>query len=339
MSATTLLRIWSTRSWNCRCTSVSPTSPRTWAFTVSRCPVDPDRACAAPANRARTSWMVRSMAWMVADCRAWKAWVAWMVSCRTRFTDSIRWLISSPVAPERSDSLRTSSATTAKPLPSSRAWAASMAALRARRLVWAAMAATSADIADRSSVKPASSEIFARWPAQASWAEARVPMMAPRSRSPSAMASVMSRALATLPSPVASCRARCMDAKRPARPVTAASVCSRAWLVWAAQRGTMAWVRRSVGAGPAASGRGSAGAATALAGAGARAERARVAAAKARPQSRPETDMPAATQGPARANPASARALGVIHENLGNAGIIPSRGRGTALTWERNQES
>ena len=51
-----------------------------------------------------------------------------------------------PVSPERVESLRTSSATTAKPRPASPARAASMAALRARRLVCAAMLATSAAI-------------------------------------------------------------------------------------------------------------------------------------------------------------------------------------------------
>ena len=82
-----------------------------------------------------------------------RADAAWSASCAPRATSSAPAVVATDVAPmarptssikertspvaraARSASLRTSSATTAKPLPSSPARAASMVALRARRLV------------------------------------------------------------------------------------------------------------------------------------------------------------------------------------------------------------
>ena len=65
------------------------------------------------------------------------------VSCCT-------WRITSPISlvasTERSASLRTSSATTAKPRPASPARAASMAAFRASRFVWSAISSITSRI-------------------------------------------------------------------------------------------------------------------------------------------------------------------------------------------------
>jgi hypothetical protein len=69
-----------------------------------------------------------------------------MVALVSSWTPVMMTLIESVEWTERSASLRTSVATTAKPLPASPARAASMAALRARRLVWPAMSLISSRI-------------------------------------------------------------------------------------------------------------------------------------------------------------------------------------------------
>ena len=80
--------------------------------------------------------------------RAWRVpcSVAMMVALVSSRTPATMTLIDSVERSERSASLRTSAATTAKPLPASPARAASMAALRASRLVWPAMSSISSRI-------------------------------------------------------------------------------------------------------------------------------------------------------------------------------------------------
>ncbi len=81
----------------------------------------------------------------------------WVSFCTVSMTVPISWV----ACTERSASRRTSSATTAKPLPASPARAASMAALRASRLVWSAIPSITLTIlpisSDRSPIEPIAS--------------------------------------------------------------------------------------------------------------------------------------------------------------------------------------
>ena len=116
-----------------------------------------------------------SLARMVALVSAW-IWV------------TIAWICPADSC-ERSASLRTSEATTAKPRPCSPARAASMAALRASRLVWSARSSMT------SRIRPIS------WPFSPS-DRARVAIESTRS----AMASIAATEVATAVRPSSACR-------------------------------------------------------------------------------------------------------------------------------------
>ena len=81
---------------------------------------------------AAISWTRSAVFWMEGTMASSR-----VPACSARSTLPVAsWLISSAATWLRSASLRTSAATTAKPLPCSPARPASMAAFRASRLVW-----------------------------------------------------------------------------------------------------------------------------------------------------------------------------------------------------------
>ncbi|MNY00499.1 hypothetical protein D3C86_1329950 [compost metagenome] len=102
-------------------------------------------------------------------------------------------LMSAPISlvalAERSASLRTSSATTAKPRPASPARAASMAALRARRLVCSAMSSITSTMAPISPERDASSSMVVRMPVMVSAMAVMPDLVSATACSPMAMAS------------------------------------------------------------------------------------------------------------------------------------------------------
>ncbi len=143
-----------------------------------------------------------------------------------------------PVSPDIADSLRTSCASTPKPRPLSPAWAASIAALMASRLVWAAMFATSAAICCSSSTKR-----FRFW---TSVCMAPLLAIAPRSES----STLRSAWLLCSKTPTRPCSPPCADAfrawssrstmapKRCDNALMATSIWARESSIWALQTGS-----------------------------------------------------------------------------------------------------